>query len=205
MAPYEPSITDKYTLSELPQDVIEALDFWAAVTPDQPALKIPRGEIPAEGMATITFFEWMQARNLLAAWLACDLAVGAPGRLGGSTRECTLAFLIAPNHEVINPWFAMAALGFTVQFISPLHTPKIVASLIRASQAHVVLHHSMDSGWIKEVEAMTRESGKPLEFRELSSNQLLVPIVEHFRSESPATAFPSKLPLTKPELLQLML
>lgn len=187
MASYTPRANDKYSLAELPKDILEALDFWAAATPDEPALKFPRGTKAADGMETVSFAEWKTARDLMALYYAASLNVGAPGRLGGpySESDCTIAFLIFPVHEIIIPWFAMASLGFTVQFISPGHQPLTVAKLIRESKAHVVLHCNMNAAWLRQVWSMSSGPGMPPEFKHLPWDQCLLSLLDIIRSASP--------------------
>lgn len=149
---------DHFKLEDLPADILEGIDFWAKNTPQEPALKIPRGNSVSDGFETVSFAELKTLRDRAASWLASKLGLSTPANMDAPAAERTVVFLISPTHEALVPWMALAALGYTCQFISPVHQPEVVAELIAKSSAQSIIHSDMEPNWLSQVFSLTRTS-----------------------------------------------
>lgn len=176
---------DRFALSEIPTDILEAVDFWAENTPNEPFLKLPRGQTAAEGFETATWSEFKQARDRVAPWLASKLGLAVPADLTAPRGQRTITFLLSPTHEVITPWIALASMGYSTQFISPVHQPHVVASLIERAEARAILHGDMDQAWFADVlTELPKTSLKATPtLLELPSEKRLVSLIDSIRGE----------------------
>lgn len=196
---------DRFTIDELPNDVLEALDFWARETPNEPALRVPRGDTVEEGYDAINFLEWKQLRDRYAPLLAQRLFLPNVANLEATTAgQRTVAFLVSPVHEVILPWIALASMGYTCQFISPVHQHDVVAKLLHQSDAHLVVHLNMESVWLRNVQqevCRTRESGeaKRVAFVEIAQEDMMLCQLDALRKGAGGSVATTLMHQVKPE------
>lgn len=164
---------DRFTLEELPTNVLDGIDFWAEHTPDEPAIKFPRGPTTKHGFEIISYSALQTLRNHAATWLAQKLNLTCPA--AGEPDLRTIAFLVSPTHEVIVPWMALAAMGYTCQFVSPAHQPDVVANLIFKSHARAIVHSEMDPTWLAKVFSLVTslKGGKQPDMLALEQDELL--------------------------------
>lgn len=144
---YTPFPNDRFELSDLPRHVLQGIDFWADHTPDEPAIKVPWSELSDQGYATITWKEWRQLRRQMAVWFITHLGLDDQPPQADTQKE-TIAFVVNRPHQVIVPWPALSALGYTCQFLSPLQSPAIVAEMIAKTAAKHVLHSGIEENWL---------------------------------------------------------
>lgn len=196
---------DRFTIDELPNDVLEALDFWARETPNEPALRVPRGDTVAEGYDAIDFLEWKQLRDRYAPLLAQRLCLPNVANLAATTvGQRTVGFLVSPVHEVILPWIALASMGYTCQFISPVHQHDVVAKLLQQSDAHLVVHLNMENVWLRNVQqevCRTREGGeaKRVAFVEIAQEDVILRQLDTLRKSTGHGVATTLLHQVKPE------
>lgn len=176
---------DAFKLEQLPADILEAIDFWAEHTPNEAAIKAPRGTTASEGFESISWSEYRQLRDVTAPRLVAEFGLTVPSDLTSSRGDRCITFLVSPTHEVIVPWLTLASMGYSVQFISAVHQPNVVASLIERAGARGILHANMDPVWLQEVVKEVAKSSmhrKPL-LVELAKQHRIVPLVDQVRSE----------------------
>lgn len=176
---------DSFKLEHLPTDILEAIDFWADNTPNEAVIKAPRGTTALEGFESITWAEFQRLRDVTAPRLVAEFGLTVPSDLSAPRGDRCITFLVSPTHEVIVPWLTLASMGYSVQFISAVHQPHIVASLIERSGARGILHANMDAIWLEQVVAEINQLSldrKP-KFVELTKQNRLVAMVDRLRSE----------------------
>ncbi|CAO1621701.1 unnamed protein product [Parajaminaea phylloscopi] len=150
MAVYTPRPNDRYTLTDLPREVLDGIDFWADRTPDEPAFKAPRRRQGGTGFDTVSWSEWRDLRQRTSSWLVAELDFNTLPPPAGSSKG-VVAFLVESAHDVILAWPALSALGYTCQFLSPLQTPFLIAKMITKTMATHVLHTDVDQEWLAAV------------------------------------------------------
>lgn len=62
----------------------------------------------------------------------------------------TVTLLIAPTHDNICLWMALASMGYTTQFISLAHVPEVIATLIHKAQSKKIITGSLDQEWLEQ-------------------------------------------------------
>lgn len=178
---------DAFSLDQLPTDILEAIDFWADNTPGEAVIKAPRGSTAIDGFESITWAEFRRLRDATAPRLLADFDLTVPADLSAPRGDRCITFLVSSTHEVIVPWLTLASMGYSVQFISAVHQPHIVASLIERAGARGVLHANMDATWLQEVVQEIAKSSlerKP-KIVELTKQNRLVALVNQIRCECP--------------------
>lgn len=144
---------DRFSLEELPKSVTVALDFWAEHTPGEIALKVPLAE--SSGFTSLTWSQLRLLRDRMIPWLLQSILVdplnGCGSNLTARSAHKTIAFLVTASHEVIVPLLAFASIGYTCQFISPLHPPAIVAELLVKAGAWCFICSRMSEDWMQDI------------------------------------------------------
>lgn len=69
----------------------------------------------------------------------------------------TITLLIAPSHDNMCLWMALASMGYSTQFISPAHVPSVIASLISRSQSRSVIFGGLENAWVQESQETRNE------------------------------------------------
>ncbi|CAO1633311.1 unnamed protein product [Sympodiomycopsis kandeliae] len=192
---------DPFKLDQLPEDILEAVDFWAERTPQDAFIKAPRGENAFAGFETINWSEFAQLRNITASRLIAEFGLTVPADMASPRGDRCITFLVSPTHEVITPWLALASMGYSVQFISAVHQPHIVASLIERSGAKGILHANMDSAWLEQVLSEVAKLSLPRQPKvvELTKQNRLVALVDQLRASTATQAASVQLHQKKPE------
>lgn len=94
--------------------------------------------------------KWLQ-ENLGIPASAADVDVAGEDRDSAEARgRRTVTLLIAPSHDNMCLWIALASMGYTTQFISPAHVPEVIASLIARAQSRGVVYSGLDASWVDE-------------------------------------------------------
>lgn len=60
----------------------------------------------------------------------------------------TITLLIAPTHDNISIWMALASMGYTTQFISLAHVPEVIATLIFKAKSQKIITGGLDQEWL---------------------------------------------------------
>lgn len=74
----------------------------------------------------------------------------------------TVTLLIAPTHDNICLWMALASMGYTTQFISLAHVPEVIATLICKAKSEKVITGGLDEEWLKKSKSSLEEMDNSL-------------------------------------------
>lgn len=69
----------------------------------------------------------------------------------------TVTLLIAPTHDNICIWMALASMGYTTQFISLAHVPEVIANLIHKAQSQKIITGGLDQDWLEKSQSHLKE------------------------------------------------
>lgn len=109
----------------------------------------------------LTCFCLQLAVELAAQWLHERLCLPLSSSLldasGMADEEAkgqrTVTLLIAPTHDNICLWMALARMGYTTQFISTAHMPNVIASLVQRAKSRHIITAGLEDSWVQETRA----------------------------------------------------